>query len=725
MATGNYETVLFQCQVGSCRFSTSVGSTFKKHLNGQHRNCQEYRCHECRTASLSVDDHISHYTSYMCNYSRCPVTGCQVTADQTRLSGAQIIKLHIQNTHPRVTLKPNPDIFVSCDRVGSASGMYTDRSYLCACQLTTQDLKKYMEHIQTCVNAGRHFEVNVGRAANVDIRSTTTNTNTPISVEFLGHGEPRDCIICDFRTHYEKCYHGHIELHRQPPLRTTDQPFHCPVCPFICSEERYLSPHMAGHISKPKLKTYRCILCDFASTSGDITDCHYEEKHPGLAVRMDLQMVVHMYRCVVCHVKMSSEQDLVDHMSTYHTHADMKTWLKTQFNVSLPASQPTLMYQAARVSSSAISSGYQHRELTDDGNSRYPPALKCYECRFCVGSLREFKAHIRGSHSNMIDKKTVRIFVCRTCTWQTSDKVEMKDHCMKEHRMTKTEAVNEGCDEMQLDLNRPVSPDTSLDKVENVKVKKEKKKRTVDEVDLVIEDSVQNSFRCATCGKCFLNQDYLHHHETWECNYALNTSMPGLLGTCTYMKTEQAVPLQEEQNSMITSSTSLHDTTRIDDEDEDVIVDSDSDNEAVQSARPLQVVLPGCSKNKLKQEVQVEMDVQDEEEYVDVVVKKELPLKPKNRIEKKSKNLTNPKEQKRECKVKLCDVNLMSSIQLKKLGVTYYFKNKSKNKERKTAYQPSSLRVVLEDVRKVQPNDLKTLMQNNNCRRVIFFHNSE
>jgi len=329
-----------------------------------------------------------------------------------------------------------------------------------------------------------------------------------------------------------------------------------------------------------------------------------------------------------------------------------------------------------------------------------------------------------------------------------ADLVLMKSHCQKEHRMTKTEAQNEGYEIVEVDIDSPDHETTvKKDEFRSVTVKKERKKSKISEdvIDLSIDDTIPESFTCEKCGRAFLTQDYLSHHVNWECNYSV-------LGTCTVMKTDQTVPLQEQHYIQAAG------TPILESESDDNVVDdynmmaaaSDEDEEVERDDRRIQntalrVVLPGwrsntkvkCSSSsssprKVKQKMQRikqelvndnEEDIDDvngegEQEalpYVDIIVKSEqgdidhasmqlkeaeIILEDYKKKENKNKEILAHKDGSgpREYYVQLVDINTMTQIELLSLQVRCGIHNTSLDdiktecsRLRKTHLNPKSM----------------------------------
>jgi len=207
-------------------------------------------------------------------------------------------------------------------------------------------LPEIVSHDETAINSN-------------DVESSTLDDkeSTPqkMSSEFLGLGDPQDCTKCDFRTVFKKFYLGHMALHRQPQSVSTDTPFGCPLCPYICSEEKFLSPHLASHPSKPDIRVYCCLHCSFASKSEVLTDNHYAEEHSDLDNRMNVTFFDpdDTFDCTFCPSELDTECELVEHVRSEHNTIENISqtvdWLKTLFNFDVMATQQQSLIPSAKL----------------------------------------------------------------------------------------------------------------------------------------------------------------------------------------------------------------------------------------------------------------------------------------------------------------------------------------------------------------------------------------
>ncbi len=363
----------------------------------------------------------------------------------------------------------------------------------------------------------------------------------------IAHEEPLQCSFCNYTTPIKATLKRHLSLKH---LKIKDN--RCDLCNFAFAEPRQLRKHYKlSHglgeeavLEKNNMKKelhgqkviYRCMLCDFVSTTEigvykhkgsmhrrrtqeelmflkiaaeaegrnidqELKDA--EEKKDNPFEKGNFTLVGDRYKCNKCKYEGKSSQLYFKHWKSSHSQSlkcDHCTYVTGQIEhfkwhmathlVVSNQSRRTVHPQKkekAQFPCKYCDKKYASKEKYRSHRSRKHKKIACPKCEFKTRVPDRLADHRKATHKKAKDKK------CPDCDFATSKQVKLDKHRNEQHKK-----IKKRCDQCGF----KTSNELKLDK---------HRRRHLKELGLVMEDGER--FRCASCAFMSLSMVRVRQHR--------------------------------------------------------------------------------------------------------------------------------------------------------------------------------------------------------------------
>ena len=283
----------------------------------------------------------------------------------------------------------------------------------------------------------------ISQKSGVQVHETSTKSASPTKkhvLQGLGLGETSPCETCSFRTEFRvvKAIHERLHKYDQDQAKT----LWCPYCTFSTDAVLYFKIHLKGHTETSRIRLYHCTHCPFASNQVDMVEDHHEDIHANLILKSEVtRLILDDLPCPDCQSVLKTERELLEHLEDQHNGSSVQKYLKEMYSIAslqIVDEKKVGQREVDRQGNNKPANGSASSNTApvdsdgDEDDSQYGwHVFKCPNCAYSSPKYAAWFEHVQRHQRQA--SQDVNLYGCKTCSWRSTSKRKVIDHCKKNH----------------------------------------------------------------------------------------------------------------------------------------------------------------------------------------------------------------------------------------------------------------------------------------------------